>query len=80
MLDLHIELLTLEAMPYLVALSRAPTIDDLDDALGVGYRRLEGQLPLEEASDLYCDLDARWEAYRDALLARFAAHRSGVQS
>lgn len=72
--SLHIELLTLEAMPHLVRLARTPTLEDFDDALGVGYRRLEGQLPFDEASELYCDLDARWNTYRNALRDRFAAY------
>jgi hypothetical protein len=70
--DLHIALVVIEAMPYLTRLNREPTVDDLDAALGAGYRRLESQLPLDEASDVYCDLDARWETYREALRERFA--------
>lgn len=77
--SLHIELLTLEAMPHLVRLARTPTLEDFDDALGVGYRRLESRLPFDEASELYCDLDCRWEAYRNALRDRFAAHALEVQ-
>ena len=67
----HVSLLTLEAMPYLTRLNREPTVEDLDAALGAGYRRLESQLPFDEVCDLYCDLDARWDTYREALRERF---------
>lgn len=67
----HVSLLTLEAMPYLTRLNRTPTVEDLDAALGAGYRRLESQLPFDEVCDLYCDLDTRWTTYRDALRERF---------
>jgi len=67
----HVSLLTLEAMPYLVRLNREPTVEDLDAALGAGYRRLESQLPFDEVCALYCDLDTRWTTYRDALRERF---------
>lgn len=69
----HVSLLTLEAMPYLVRLNREPTVEDLDAALGAGYRRLESQLPFDEVCDLYCDLDTRWTTYREALRERLAA-------
>lgn len=67
----HVSLLTLEAMPYLTRLNREPTVEDLDAALGAGYRRLESQLPFDEVCDLYCDLDTRWTTYREALRERF---------
>lgn len=67
----HVSLLTLEAMPYLTRLNREPTVEDLDAALGAGYRRLESQLPFDEVCDLYCDLDTRWDIYREALRQRF---------
>lgn len=70
--DWKIPLLTIEAMPHLTRLTREPTIEDFDSALGAGYRALESKLPFDEACDLYCDLDARWDAYRDTLRARFA--------
>jgi len=70
--DLHVNLLALEAMPYLTRLNRAPTADDYDSAIGAGYRRLEAQLPFDEVADLYCDLDARWGVYLDAVRARYA--------
>lgn len=73
MSNLHIELVTLEAMPYLTRY-REPTIKDLDSALGAGYRRLASQLPFDEVCDIYCDLDARWDTYRNALRDRFAAY------
>jgi hypothetical protein len=71
--DLHVALVAIEAMPYLTRFNREPTVDDLDAALGAGYRRLESQLPFDEASDVYCDLDARWETYREALRERLVA-------
>ena len=67
----HVSLLTLEAMPYLTRLNRTPTVEDLDAALGAGYRRLESQLPFDEVCELYCDLDTRWDTYREALRERF---------
>jgi hypothetical protein len=70
--DLHVNLVTLEALPYLTRLNRAPTADDYDSAIGAGYRKLEAHLPFDEASDLYCDLDARWGVYLDAVRARYA--------
>ena len=69
--DLHVSLVTLEAMPYLTRLNRAPTADDYDSAIGAGYRRLESQLPFDEVCELYGDLDTRWTTYRDALRERF---------
>ena len=69
----HVSLLTLEAMPYLTRLNCEPTVEDLDAALGAGYRRLESQLPFDEVCDLYCDLDTRWTTYREALRERLAA-------
>lgn len=69
--ELHVALVAIEAMPYLTRLNREPTIKDLDAALGAGYRRLESQLPFDEVCDLYCDLDTRWDIYREALRERF---------
>jgi len=74
--DLNIKLLTLEAMPYLTHLEREPTADDFDTAIGIGYRSLEAQLPFDEVSDLYCDLDARWSDYVSALRE---AHAIAIQ-
>jgi hypothetical protein len=74
--DLHVSLVTLEAMPYLTRLNRAPTADDYDSAIGAGYRRLESQLPFDEVCDLYCDLDARWSVYLDAVRLRYAEVQS----
>jgi hypothetical protein len=71
--ELHVALVAIEAMPYLTRLNREPTIKDLDAALGAGYRRLESQLPFDEVCDLYCDLDTRWDIYREALRERLAA-------
>ena len=74
----HVSLLTLEAMPYLTRLNREPTVEDLDAALGAGYRRLESQLPFDEVCDLYCDLDARWDTYREALRERLVARSEKI--
>ena len=71
--ELHVALVAIVAMPYLTRLNREPTVEDLDAALGAGYRRLESQLPFDEVCDLYCDLDARWTTYRDALRERLVA-------
>jgi hypothetical protein len=71
--DLHVALIAIEAMPHLTRLDREPTVDDLDAALGAGYRRLESRLPFDEVCDLYCDLDTRWETYREALRERLVA-------
>ena len=70
--DWKIPLLTIEAMPYLTRLGRAPTNDDYEIALSLGYERLERQLPLEDASDLYCDFDANYADYVSAIRARFS--------
>lgn len=69
--ELHVALVAIEAMPYLTRLNREPTVEDLDAALGAGYRRLESQLPFDEVCELYGDLDTRWTTYRDALRERF---------
>ena len=65
-------------MPYLVRLNRTPTVEDLDAALGAGYRRLESQLPFDEVCDLYCDLDTRWDTYREALRERLVARSEKI--
>jgi hypothetical protein len=70
--DWKIPLLTIEAMPYLTRLGRAPTDNDYEVALSLGYERLERQLPLDDASDLYCDFDANYNDYMSAVRARFS--------
>jgi hypothetical protein len=74
--DWKISILTIQAMPYLSRLGRKPKTEDYDDALGAAYRDLEAELPFEDASELYCDLDARWKIYRRELKKRYGA-RSG---
>jgi hypothetical protein len=69
--DWKIPLLTIESMPYLVQLNRAPNEDDFEVALSLGYEKLERKLPLEDASDLYCDFDANYSDYVSAIRARF---------
>lgn len=76
--DLHVRLLTLYAVPSLSRLTRSPTDDELDAALGAGYRALEGKLPFDECCDLYCDLDARWDTYREALRERLVARSEKI--
>ena len=76
--ELHVALVSIEAMPYLTHLNRTPTVKDLDAALGAGYRRLESQLPFDEVCDLYCDLDTRWDTYREALRERLSARSEKI--
>ena len=71
MSDWKIGLVTMEA----VRLLNQPNSIDLPHdarvamAIDLAYERLQSRLPFDDASDLYCDIDARFSEYVAAINA-----------
>ena len=71
MSDWKIGLVTMEA----VRLLNQPNSIDLphdarvEMAIDLAYERLQSRLPFDDASDLYCDIDARFPEYVAAINA-----------
>ena len=72
-------LLTTEAMPYLPRAwdgNHELTDSDIDIALGCAMDDLIHSLPMDEAAELYCDLDENHVAYAAALRKLVAEFRA----
>ena len=73
MSDWKIGLVTMEAVrilrEYQFSILGASHDTRVATAIGLAYDKLEGDLPFDDASDLYCDIDARFPEYVAAINA-----------
>ena len=52
--------------------------DRMSIAIGLAFEKAESRLPLEDASELYCDLDANYPAYVAAVTAILEENRNNA--